>query len=225
MPKGTTEPTKRTGRAGQDRQLAGQESPAGHGEPGARPEPAAGTVLPALAVQAALRRAEQRRVRLAIDALTPQTRRAIETAVRLAAESGGTVDCVFVEEVELFRAAELPLTREWDVITRSPRRLDTDALLRTLRRQAAEARRALAQAALRSRLQWSFEVVRGALLQEALQRAGEEDLIVVGMAGCDLASALERAIEREALAALAAEPGWTLRRRSTTLVAYPRGAG
>ncbi len=167
----------------------------------------------------------RRRVRLAIDALTPQTRRAIETAVRLAAESGSTVDCLFVEEAELFRAAELPLTREWDVITRSPRRLDTEALRRTLHRQAAEARQALARAALHSRLQWSFEVVRGALLREALLHAGEEDLIVVGVAGCGLAGALERAIEREALAALAAEPGWTLRRRSTTLVAYPRRAG
>lgn len=165
--------------------------------------------------------ATARRVRLAIDALTPQTRRAIETAVRLAAETGATVDCVFVEELDLLRAAELPLTREWGVVTWSPRRLDTNALRFTLQRQAGEARQALAAAALRAKLEWSFEVARGTLLKEALQRAGEDDLIVVGVAGCDLEAALERAIEREALAAMASEPGWSLRRRSTTLVAYP----
>ncbi|MFP5461550.1 MAG: hypothetical protein ACLGII_08225 [Gammaproteobacteria bacterium] len=163
-----------------------------------------------------------RRVRLAIDALTPQTRRAIDTAVRLALEAGDSIDCVFVEELELFRAAELPFTRELGVFSRAPRRFDTIDLIHALRRQAAEARQALAQAAARSRLHWSFEVVRGALLREALQRAGEDDLIVIGVAGFDVDGAIERAIEREALAALAAEPGWALRRRSTTLVAYPR---
>lgn len=166
-----------------------------------------------------------RRVRLALDALTPQTRRAIDTAVRLALEAGDGIDCVFVEEVELFRAAELPVTRELGVLSPSPRRFETPDLVQALRRQAAEARRALEQAALRSRLHWSFEVVRGALLREALERAGEQDLIVIGLAGCDVDGVIERAIEREALAAMAAEPGWSLRRRSTTLVAYPRSAG
>lgn len=169
-------------------------------------------------------RTERRRVRLAIDALTPQTRRAIDTAVRLALEGGNAIDCVFVEELELFRAAELPVTREMGVLALGARRFDPSDLLQALRRQAAEAQRALAQAAMRSRLQWSFEVVRGALLREALQRAGEQDLIVVGLAGCDLDGVIERAVEREALAAMAAEPGWALRRRSTTLVAYPRAA-
>ena len=162
------------------------------------------------------------RVHLAIGALTPQTRRTIDTAVRLALEAGDGIDCVFVEELDLFRAAELPVTREMGVLSRSPRRFDTPDLLQALRRQAAEAQRALAQAALRARLQWSFEVVRGALLREALLRAGEQDLIVIGLAGCDVDGMIERAIEREALAAMAAEPGWSLRRRSATLVAYPR---
>ncbi len=163
-----------------------------------------------------------RRVRLALDALTPQTRRAIDTAVRLALEAGDGIDCVFVEEMELLRAAELPFTRELGVLGSGPRRLDPADLMRTLRRQAEETRRALEQAAQRSRLHWSFEVVRGALLNEALQRAGEHDLIVIGLAGCDVDGMIERAIEREALAEMAAQPGWSLRRRSTTLVAYPR---
>lgn len=174
-----------------------------------RPQPPGGQVL-------------HGRVRLAIDALTPQTRRAIDTAVRLALEAGNPIDCVFVEELELFRAAELPLTREMGVLSSAPRRFEPVDLLQALRRQAEQARQALALAAARSRLQWSFEVVRGALLREALQRAGDQDLIVIGLAGCDFDGVIERAIEREALAALAAEPGWAVRRRSTTLVAYPR---
>lgn len=185
------------------------------GEHTERGRPGGGPVAPAAA-------GGRGRVRLAIDALTPQTRRAIDTAVRLALESGDDIDCVFVEELELFRAAELPVTRELGVLSRSPRRFETPDLVQALRRQAAEAQRALEQAAMRSRLRWSFEVVRGALLREALQRAGEHDLIVIALAGCDVDGMVERAIEREALAAMAAEPGWSLRRRSTTLVAYPR---
>lgn len=163
------------------------------------------------------------RVHLAIDSLTPQTRRAIDVAVRLALQSGHPLDCVFVEEQDLFRAAELPLTREMGVLTRAPRRFDTPDLVQALRRQAADAREALARAALRAHLEWRFEVVRGALLREALQRSSEQDLLVIGVAGYDTDGAVERAIEREALAALATEPGWALRRRSSTLVAYPRG--
>jgi len=160
------------------------------------------------------------RVRLAIGGLTPQTRPALETAVRLALEAGDGIDCLFVEENTLFQAAALPITRELAVFTGRVQRFEPGDVERALRRQAADARRLLAQAALRARLRFTFEVVRGALLAEALSRAGEQDVIVIGLPGW-LPDAPPRELEREALAALAGETDWSLRRRGGTLVARP----
>lgn len=168
--------------------------------------------------------ARHRRVRLAIGALTPQTRRALETAVRLAIESGDGIDCVFVEEVELFNAASLPITRELAAVTGRPQRFETGHLEQALRRQAADAQRVLEQAAARAQLRWSFEVVRGALLREALRRAGEQDVIVVGISGSAADGPLLE-LQRAALAALAGAPDWRLRRRGGTLVARPDAIG
>ena len=165
-------------------------------------------------------RTEPRRVRLAIGALTPQTRRAVETAVRIALESGEPLDCVFVEEVELFQAAELPITRELAAMTGRTQRFEPSHLEQALRRQAAEAQRLLAQAAAAARLQWSFEIVRGALLRAALERAGEHDVIVVGISG-SAADGPQLELRREALATLAGATDWRLRRRGGTLVARP----
>lgn len=160
------------------------------------------------------------RVRLTIGALTPQTRRALDTAIRLATEMGEGIDCLFVEDTELFNAANLGVTREVAIVTGRVHRFEPRVLEHALRRQAAETQRLLAQAALRARLQWTFEVVRGALLREALRRAAEEDVIVVGMSGCAADAPLHE-LQREALAALAGEPDWQLRRRGGTLVARP----
>ena len=133
-----------------------------------------------------------RRVRLAIGAMSPVTRQAIDSAVRLAADGHGRIDCVFVEDVELFRAASLPLTREFGVTTSASRRLDPQDLAGALRQQAARARDALEQAARAAHLGVSFEVTRGALLEEALRRTSADDLLVVAAAGLDLDEAPSR---------------------------------
>lgn len=132
------------------------------------------------------RKPKASRVRLTIDALTPLTRQAIEGAASLAAEGERELDCVFVEQAELLRAAALPPTRVFGVTSASPRSLEPDELERALRQQAAQAQRLIAQVARAANLQWSFEVARGALIDEALRRAQPEDLLVLGIAGCEL---------------------------------------
>jgi hypothetical protein len=131
-------------------------------------------------------RARTGRVRLAIDALTPLTRQAIESAVSLASQGAVRLDCVFVEPLELFHAASLPLTREFGMAMPAPRRLERLELERALQLQAGRARRLLEQTAGAVRLEFSFEVTRGALLDEAMRRAAPQDLLVVGAAGCEL---------------------------------------
>lgn len=121
-----------------------------------------------------------RRVRLAIGTLTPNTRRAIDTAVRLAGASGATVECVFVEEDDLLRAAALPITREVGVVSTTSPSLPPQ-LAGALARHATLARQALSRAALPARVGWSFEVSRGHLHERALERAGDQDLVVIGV--------------------------------------------
>jgi len=131
-----------------------------------------------------------RPIRLAIGAVTPHTRRAIEAALRLAHATGRPVDCLFVEESELFDAASLPITRELGVVAGGARRFEPPDLARALERQAEQARRELAQHAQRQRVAWSFATARGRLLQSALERAGEDDTLVIGVPGLELEASL-----------------------------------
>lgn len=148
----------------------------------------------------------QARVRLAIGGVTPQARRAIDAAVRLAGGLACELDCLFVEETRLFQAAAHPLTREVGVASALARRFDTPDLAGALQRQAAQARHELERAALASRIRWSFEVVRGDLLASALARAAAEDLMVIGAAGLELdarpAPDLRESLARDGVLAL-----------------------
>jgi len=145
-------------------------------------------------------------VRLAIGDVTPQALRAMDAAVRLAGGLACELDCLFVEDTRLFQAAALPLTREVGAGSARARRLDTPDLAEALQRQAAQARRELERAALGSRIRWSFEVVRGALLTSAMERAAAEDLMVIGAAGLGLdarpTSGLRETLARDGVLAL-----------------------
>jgi hypothetical protein len=124
-------------------------------------------------------------IRLALDALTPFTRRAIADAVRLAARSAGRIDCVFVEQIALLRAASLPATREFSLSGSAPKPLQAPDLEQALHRQAREVRRILSEQAKAAGLVWSFDVVRGALIEEALRHASPHDLMLTAIAGCE----------------------------------------
>ena len=126
----------------------------------------------------------RRRVRLALDALTPFTRQVIADAVRLAAQEGGAIDCVFVEQASLMRAAVLPSTRELGPGV-APRNLDPTELTRALQRQAEETRRLITRQAAARGLVSSFHIAHGALIDEALAHADEQDLLLAAIAGCE----------------------------------------
>jgi hypothetical protein len=131
-------------------------------------------------------RRRSRRVRLALASVTPTTRTAIDAAILLARGLSVEVDCLFVEEAELFRAAQLPTSREVGAFGSGTRRFELPDLAGALARQAALAREEVAGAARRARVAWTFEVVRGELLSAALQHAQASDLLVIGAAGLAL---------------------------------------
>ncbi len=102
---------------------------------------------------------------------------ALEAAAELAVLLRGTLQGVFVENVELLRLAQLPFAREISLSSNTVRQLQSKQLERELRAQAEQARGLLERQARRHSLQWSFRVERGAVIAAV---AGNLDIAVVG---------------------------------------------
>jgi len=122
-----------------------------------------------------------RRILVALDAST-HSLAALATAVELAAAMEAELEGLFVEDVNLLRLADLPFAREVRH-TASLESLDSPSMERALRAQAAQAREALAAAAGRAQVQWSFRVARGHVAQEVLAAAARADLVTLGKQG------------------------------------------
>jgi nucleotide-binding universal stress UspA family protein len=122
-----------------------------------------------------------RRILVALDA-SAHSLAAVEAAADLAAAMRADMDGLFVEDINLIRLASLPCTREVRH-TASLASLDLEQMERALKAQAAEARQALAAAARRAHVQWSFRVARGRVAHEVLAAAAAADLLTLGKLG------------------------------------------
>lgn len=120
-----------------------------------------------------------RRILVGIDASRPSLE-ALAAAAALASRFGADLEGLFVEDVNLLRAAGLPLAAQLSLPSGSSRPLDRPAVERELRALAARAREALASAAAPGRISWSFRVARGQVPAEVLEAARHADLLVVG---------------------------------------------
>src|SRR5271169_7081472 len=109
---------------------------------------------------------------------------AIETAARLAARANAPLHGIFVEDEDLLGLANLPFARQV-TLGAGTEPLTVERVELQLRAAAERARQAIAAAAERHAVVWSFEGVRGSL-QSALCGVSEGDLVV--------ASALSRPI-------------------------------
>jgi nucleotide-binding universal stress UspA family protein len=122
-----------------------------------------------------------RRILVALDA-SAHSLAAVEAAADLAAAMQAEMEGLFVEDINLIRLASLPCTREVRH-TASLASLDLEQMERALKAQAAEARQALAAAARRAHVQWSFHVARGRVAHEVLAAAAAADLVTLGKLG------------------------------------------
>lgn len=84
---------------------------------------------------------------------------------------------LFVQDVTLIRAAELPVTREIGVVSGRVRELDAGRVLALMQRQADILREQLAAIAAELRLPLSFRIARGRLLDQAMQLLPTVDLL------------------------------------------------
>ena len=126
-----------------------------------------------------LERVVFRRILVALDT-SRESLAALEMAAQMAKRLQAQLAGLFVEDANLFKLAELPFAREVNLGTRVGRSLDAPTIERELKAQAAMARRALAEAAGRLQIPWSFRVARGTVDAELVSAALEADLIAVG---------------------------------------------
>ncbi len=120
-----------------------------------------------------------RRILVALDDAGP-SRDALSAAAVLAAELGAHLEGLFVEDVNLLRAAALPFAFEISVPSGALQPVDLRLLEARLRVAAESARAALAAAAQPLQITWSFRVARGQVSVELLGAAKGADLLVVG---------------------------------------------
>jgi nucleotide-binding universal stress UspA family protein len=123
-----------------------------------------------------------RRILIALDA-SPASMAALEAAVELAERLDAELLGVFVEDINLLRLADLPFAREVGLHSASVRQISRAQVEQRLRAQANQARRALEELGMRSKLRTEFRVARGSITSELLQAALETDLIILGKAG------------------------------------------
>lgn len=123
-----------------------------------------------------------RRVLVALDASRPSLE-AARTAAELARALGAELVGVFVEDLNLLRLAGLPFAMQVPVLGGAARPVERVAVEQELRALAARARQGLEQAAGSLQVAWSFEVRRGAVIEELLAAAVGAALLVVGSSG------------------------------------------
>jgi nucleotide-binding universal stress UspA family protein len=122
------------------------------------------------------------RILVAVDA-SPLSLAALEAAAELAASLQAELLGLYIEDINLLRAADSPFAREVGHFSGAVRDLDSQKLQRQLRSQANRVRRRLSQLAQRSQIRWSFRVVRGIIEAELLSAASDVDLVILGRAG------------------------------------------
>lgn len=140
-----------------------------------------------------------RRILVALDA-SPRSLAALDAAVEFAARMQAELAGLFVEDVELLRLAESPFAREILCPSATVAPVHRAGMESKLRAQSERAKKALAAAADRARVPWSFRTARGHLASEVLAAAAEADLLALAAIGCAFgqgfrlgSSALERA--------------------------------
>jgi nucleotide-binding universal stress UspA family protein len=120
-----------------------------------------------------------RRILVAIDS-SPHGSVALEAAARLATELRAELHGLFIEDINLVRLAGLPFAREIDYSSGTSRPLDIETMEQALRARAEGVRLAIAEAAQRTSLHWSFRISRGNLAQTMLAETLEADLLLIG---------------------------------------------
>ena len=169
-----------------------------------------------------------RRIVVAIDN-SSHAAAALEAAAGLAARLHAELEGIFVQDINLARLAELPVGREIRFPTGQGRDFTSTELDAQYQEQEVHARRAIAAAAGRARVGYSFRVTRGQVETEVITAAGDADLLILGMSSRPLGGRarpgrIARAMaERAPRSVLLSKPGTRISGKA--LVCYDGTAG
>jgi len=124
-----------------------------------------------------------KQILVAVDG-SPSSMSALENSVELAARLDAEIMVLFVEDINLLRATQLPFfTREISFFCSGLRRLEAVELERQLRVQADRVRRIMEQITGLKKLSATFRIARGSIAEEILNAGKEADLLVLGKTG------------------------------------------
>ncbi|HEX6305448.1 MAG TPA: universal stress protein [Anaerolineales bacterium] len=127
-------------------------------------------------------RGDIRRILVAIDG-SPHSLAALKLAADLASKIEAELIGMYVEDINLLRLAELPITREVGFYSARVREIDVHRIKRQLRGQARRAEQALALIAESVEVRWSFHIAQGLIPAEILAAATDIDLVILGKSG------------------------------------------
>ena len=125
---------------------------------------------------------EIRRILVALDA-SPHSLAALEAAVDFAARIQAELTGLFVEDVELLRLADSPYAFEILLPSATIVPLERAAMEAKLKAHSEGVKNALAAAAQRARVPWSFRTARGHVASEILAALAEADLLAMATIG------------------------------------------
>ncbi|UCG26190.1 MAG: universal stress protein [Chloroflexota bacterium] len=120
-----------------------------------------------------------KRILVALDAST-HSLAALDAAAALAATLEAELLGLFVEDENLIHLAGLPFSQEVRAPSAASHEMSSDRMEKDLRLQAAQAQRALQEAADRVQARWSFRTVRGQVTPAILAAALDADLVAMG---------------------------------------------
>ncbi len=115
--------------------------------------------------------------------LSPHSAAALAAAAQLAALLQLELRGLYVEDVDLLHLCGLPFGFAFGAITATPQRIEQASLEREFRVQAALLRKAMADAAGRQRVAWSFQVVRGSVTEQLLAASAAAQMVSLGRVG------------------------------------------
>ncbi len=133
----------------------------------------------------AVQKSSIKQILVALDG-SPSSISALEKGAKLAAGLNAELVGLFVEDINLLRATQLPFTQEISFFSSGYRPLDPLELERQLRVQADRVRQIMERIALAKNLSARFRVVRGAVAEEILNAAKDADLLMLGKTGRSL---------------------------------------
>lgn len=120
------------------------------------------------------------RILVALD-MSRQSDACLAAAIELAAKMDAELQGLFIEDLDLINLSTLPFTRQILSLSATETDFKKERLEQDMKLQARYAQHALASMASSRRVSWSFEVVRGRLIQEAQRAADRSDLVVTSV--------------------------------------------